>query len=903
MNKDLIYVNDVNFNNGILELVTRKSMNQVLLKSKDLSFKYEVKNNKVDIKALILSNKMFFQDNALYELQCVDNTPQIIFVDCAPVVGKEYLCKDYQIDFESSRFYVDIYINNLNRVKIKISKSKELYQTSTENLLENIQIDKDKLIFSLKINLTDMEEHNGFCFEERLPKEVKFYLYDKKLGNSLVINPVSVSDYTFKFEANIATCLKEEVDELFLLLALDGERADYKLKQRMKFKKFVFDADANIRFGEVLINNDGLSIKSISKFKINPIISKIVESNGVLFTGDLNYDYNFIQSQLYHLNVIIVSKDKKMEIVKEIVIRGGHFEFNLDESEIISMKEYSPDIWTIYLEIKKENEIQRYRMKFKDHLKKSLLSKSFLLPNQIINFRAYLTKEKNALVLQAKNSITITKILYISRKNNTLEIKYRTKENIESLLDNKQITTTICNGSEELKEKSFKKIGKQTFISYYKCKNFDQFIEEAKRKGLKISVTSNDDKCFSDIKELDLDTIYSNEWEKFQRNKKYKKLCDILYNKLFLKMPIKKNRIMFESFLGRNVSGNPKYLYHQLVEDELDQQYELIWILNNLDEEIEGKGKKVKRKSLMYYYYMATSKYWIFNCRQGDEIKKRKENIYLQTWHGTPLKKLGMDMDNVNMAGQTDINDYKRKFYNNSRRWDYLLAQNDYSREIFKRAFSFDKAILSGYPANDILYQRNNAQDIEKIKDKLGIPKNKKVILYAPTWRDDNFYKKGHYRMTIQLELDKMQEALGDEYVILLRMHYLITNNLNLDKYSGFVYNYSQGYDIQELYLVSDILITDYSSVMFDYANLKRPIIFFTYDIEQYRDSLRGFYFDFEKEAPGPLVVDTEGVIQSIISLDKIDDEYAVKKEAFYNKFCHIDNGNAATNILKEILK
>ena len=102
---------------------------------------------------------------------------------------------------------------------------------------------------------------------------------------------------------------------------------------------------------------------------------------------------------------------------------------------------------------------------------------------------------------------------------------------------------------------------------------------------------------------------------------------------------------------------------------------------------------------------------------------------------------------------------------------------------------------------------------------------------------------------------------------------------------------------------IRDSLITDYSSVMFDYANLKRPIIFFTYDIEQYRDSLRGFYFDFEKEAPGPLVVDTEGVIQSIKSLDKINDEYAVKKEAFYNKFCHIDDGNAATNILKEILK
>lgn len=902
MNTNIIYINDLNFHNGVLELVTSQSMKQILFKSKGFSFSGEVNHNKVDIKALLLSNKIFFQDNVLYELQCIDSTPQIILVDGASVAGKEYICKDYQLDLGSNRFYVDIYINNLNRVKVKIIKSQELSQQSVENVLENIQLAKDKLIFNLKMNLIDdIEENNDPYLEEKFPKEVKFYLCDKNLENIFEINSIRHTNDTFNFEINMTNYLKDEIEELFLILSLDGERADYKLKQRLKFKKIALNDEANIKFAEIIGNGNNLSIKSISNLELNPTITRILDSNGIRFEGRLNYNCNFIQSPNYHLNAVIVSKDYKLEIVKQLTIRGDHFEFNIDESEMISMKSYSTDVWTIHLEVRKDSEITRYRLNFITDKNKSLLAKQLLLANEIINFKAYVTKK--ALVLQSKNSITITKILYICKKHNKLEIKYRTKENIESLLDNKQIKTTIFNDVSRFEETSFKKIGKQTFISYYKGNNFNEFIEDAKKHGLKILINSNEDRSFSHIKELDLDTIYLNEWEKIQRTKKYKKLCDILYNKLFLKIPIKKNRILFESFLGRNVSGNPKYLYQQLVEDQLDEKYDTIWILNNLDEEIEGKGKKVKRKSLMYYYYMATSKYWIFNCRQADEIKKRKENIYLQTWHGTPLKKLGMDMDNVNMAGQTDINDYKRKFYNNSRRWDYLLAQNDYSREIFKRAFSFDNPILNGYPANDILYQKNNSHDIEQIKDKLGIPKNKKVILYAPTWRDDNFYKKGHYRMDIQLDLDKMQQSLGDEYVILLRMHYLITNNLNLNKYNGFVYDYSQGYDIQELYLVSDILITDYSSVMFDYANLKRPIIFFTYDIEQYRDSLRGFYFDFEKEAPGPLVVDTEGVIQSIKSLDKIDEEYAMKKEAFYNKFCHIDDGKVATRILNEILK
>ena len=128
-------------------------------------------------------------------------------------------------------------------------------------------------------------------------------------------------------------------------------------------------------------------------------------------------------------------------------------------------------------------------------------------------------------------------------------------------------------------------------------------------------------------------------------------------------------------------------------------------------------------------------------------IIKRKGCTYIQTWHGTPLKKLALDLEAVFMAGEKDISDYKRNFYNNAQTWDYLISQNSYSTEIFRRAFGFTKEILEiGYPRNDILFHKNNKEDIEKIKKELGLPLDKKIILYAPTWRDNEFHGNGRYK-------------------------------------------------------------------------------------------------------------------------------------------------------------
>jgi CDP-glycerol glycerophosphotransferase len=358
---------------------------------------------------------------------------------------------------------------------------------------------------------------------------------------------------------------------------------------------------------------------------------------------------------------------------------------------------------------------------------------------------------------------------------------------------------------------------------------------------------------------------------------------------------------MFESFLGKQFSCNPRAIYAYLKEHY--PEYELVW---SVDPRFE-KGFKEKeipyanRFSIKWLFLMARAKFWVTNSRMPIWIPKPKKTIYLQTWHGTPLKKLAHDIKIVLMPGTT-TEKYKQTFYEESRNWDYLISPNHYSTEIFKRAFKFDKAIIeSGYPRNDIFYHSYHIEKAKAIKKTLKLPEGKKIILYAPTWRDNQYYQVGKYKLDLNLDLAKLQEELGKEYIVILRMHYLVAENFSLETFKGFAYDFSRHEDIQELYLISDILITDYSSVFFDFANLKRPMIFFTYDLEEYKDDIRGFYFDFEEKAPGPLVKTTEELIEVIkkLPIDKILNE---QFHDFYQKFCYLEDGFAAERVVKEVI-
>jgi CDP-glycerol glycerophosphotransferase len=390
-----------------------------------------------------------------------------------------------------------------------------------------------------------------------------------------------------------------------------------------------------------------------------------------------------------------------------------------------------------------------------------------------------------------------------------------------------------------------------------------------------------------------------------QMIKKFTHLILIKIYYIFIKLlPINGRVIVLESNHGRNYSDNPKYIYEEFVRRGLDKKYKFVWILEDPNIEIVGRHRKVKRFGLKCFYYLAVAQSWIFNCREPEFLVKREGCTYFQTWHGTPLKKLALDMTVLNMGGESDLEAYKEQFHKSTRSWDFLISQNQYSTEKFKKAFAFEKEIWEiGYPRNDILIKGNNKEYIHQLKLKLGIPNDKKVILYAPTWRDDEYHDYEWYKFNTHMDLDYLKQHLQDEYVLIIKMHYLIMDKLDVEAYKGFVYVYTPEQDINELYLVSDMLITDYSSVMFDYSLLKRPMIFFTYDLEQYKNNIRGFYFDLFEDAPGPAVTDNAELLESIRRIDyEFSHKYKASFERFYKKFNHKDDGNSSKRAVDKLL-
>lgn len=379
-----------------------------------------------------------------------------------------------------------------------------------------------------------------------------------------------------------------------------------------------------------------------------------------------------------------------------------------------------------------------------------------------------------------------------------------------------------------------------------------------------------------------------------------KKLTVTIYNILFCIIPTDRKLIVFDSSTATNYTGNPRSIYEEMLRLGLDRKYRLVWFLKDtVSIPIQG-ARVIRYGTPLYLLAMLRAGIWIFDARQPEFIKKRKNQYYIQTWHGTPLKKLALDMDRVNMAEGLSLDEYKKSFRKNTATWDYLVVQNDFSEKIFRSCFNFNKNFLRvGYPRNDILFLKNEKKEISRIKDELGLPTNKKIILYAPTWRDDSYDENKKYRFNSELDFNKLKKELEKDFVVIVKYHYLIENTKDWHGFENFVYEFGNKTDISLLYLVSDLLITDYSSVMFDYAILKRPIYFYTYDLENYRDRLRGFYFDLVEEAPGPISCTTDDLIEKILKNQAEDNEFHVKKEKFYKKFNQYDDGKASVKIIE----
>ena len=365
---------------------------------------------------------------------------------------------------------------------------------------------------------------------------------------------------------------------------------------------------------------------------------------------------------------------------------------------------------------------------------------------------------------------------------------------------------------------------------------------------------------------------------------------------------VRRRRIVFSSSVGKSYSGNPRYIYEYIVSQKYDKVWECIWFYEKEPYDIPGRVIQVKYKTLKYLYYMATAHVWIFDGRQPAFIRRRHKAHYIQTWHGTPLKKLGTDLDAVFMSGGLDLATYKKNFTDNAHTWEYLISQNPFSTKTFRRCFDFHGKFLEyGYPRNDILVRNDEPAWIALRKKEMGIPEDKKVLLYAPTWRDDEFTGDQMYSFRPAMDFDRMMSELSDEYVMLVKYHYLIQDAIDWTPYEGFVIQFDQTRDISELYLVADALITDYSSAMFDYSILKRPMFFFAYDLEKYENTLRGFYFGYEEQMPGPISETTDELITSIREYDR--SAYQEKYDVFNERYNPFDDGFACSKVFSLIRK
>ena len=360
--------------------------------------------------------------------------------------------------------------------------------------------------------------------------------------------------------------------------------------------------------------------------------------------------------------------------------------------------------------------------------------------------------------------------------------------------------------------------------------------------------------------------------------------------RFFLKLPMHRKRIIFESMWGAKYSCNPRYLYEYI--DENHPDWECVWVLHDKHIPVNGKAIRTRRFSLPYFYYMATSKYFVNNVNFHDHYAKRPGQTEIQTMHGTPLKTLGLDV-----AADFPTKAKEEKFVKKCGRWDYLTVQSDFVADITERCFRFKNKFLKfGYPRTDILYTKNNPEDIADLKEKMGLPRDKKVILYAPTWRLRN-------KFDLMVDLDSFKKSLSDEYILILRLHHLSASGWKQPPKDDFIYDLTDYGSVEELYLISDILVTDYSSVMFDYAILDRPIFLFTYDMEEYRDKLRGMYFDIEELAPGPIVYTSKELEEAIINIDKTEKESKAQRKRFQDKFLQYERENSSQMIFDEVMK
>ncbi|MEU9623932.1 bifunctional glycosyltransferase family 2 protein/CDP-glycerol:glycerophosphate glycerophosphotransferase [Streptomyces sp. NPDC048155] len=358
-----------------------------------------------------------------------------------------------------------------------------------------------------------------------------------------------------------------------------------------------------------------------------------------------------------------------------------------------------------------------------------------------------------------------------------------------------------------------------------------------------------------------------------------------------------RDTVLYSSFDGRQYSDSPRAIHEEMTRRGVESEH--LWVVSDQQARVPAGATAVEHGSTAWHEALATSRHLVTNTQLPEWFERREGQCVVQTWHGTPLKRIGLDL-----AGTAHANAaYLASIEQRARQWSVLVSPNRFSTPVLRRSFGYRGEVLEcGYPRNDLFHAPDRTKVAASVRERLGIPAAKRVVLYAPTWREDRPQGGGRYALDLRLDLAAAERELGADTVLLVRRHYLVTDRLP-DSGSGFVRDVSRYGDVGELMLISDALVTDYSSLMFDFAQTGRPMLFHTYDLAHYRDTLRGFCFDFEARAPGPLIPGSNGLIEALRDPERATAGHAQAYEAFRQDFCDLDDGHAAAGVVDRMLQ
>jgi CDP-glycerol glycerophosphotransferase (TagB/SpsB family) len=348
-------------------------------------------------------------------------------------------------------------------------------------------------------------------------------------------------------------------------------------------------------------------------------------------------------------------------------------------------------------------------------------------------------------------------------------------------------------------------------------------------------------------------------------------------------------KVVLNSFRGA-YSDSPRTLFEALRERGDDHEY--VWVAHrDRVGDFPAGVATVEFGTPEVRAALESADVVVSNDHLALDWDKPAGTTYLQTWHGTPLKRIHND---VFWAPEGRLAFLDRDIA----RWDLLLSPNAASTPRFRQAFGFTGPVHeTGYPRNDVLSSPDRNRLRAEVRAQLGIADGVTAVLYTPTWRDDLVFGVDSPDFSFPLDLGEFARGLGEDHVLLLRLHSMVSDRLEVAE--GAPIRDVSGYpDIRYLYLAADVLVTDYSSTMFDFAITGRPIVYFTYDLPYYRDELRGFYFDLADAAPSPLLATSEEVLTAIAGIDPRSWQPDERYLRFQETFCSLEDGHATERVL-----